>query len=116
MDIVDEQIEVTSKAFLGLTVSCARCHDHKFDPISTKDYYALAGIFKSTKTMKDLGFVSNWNERPLTSKTYEAARAAHEAKMTPLRAAVQSATEAANADLLAAIRATPPSISWPAGN
>ncbi len=46
MDIVDEQIEVTSKAFLGLTVACARCHDHKFDPIPTKDYYALAGIFQ----------------------------------------------------------------------
>jgi hypothetical protein len=51
MDIVDEQIEVTSKAFMGLTVACARCHNHKFDPIPTKDYYALAGIFKSTKTM-----------------------------------------------------------------
>ena len=44
MDIVDEQIEVTSKAFLGLTIACARCHNHKFDPIPTKDYYALAGF------------------------------------------------------------------------
>ncbi|MEO8131477.1 MAG: DUF1549 domain-containing protein, partial [Bryobacteraceae bacterium] len=41
-DIVDEQIDVAGKAFLGLTISCARCHDHKFDPISTKDYYSLA--------------------------------------------------------------------------
>ena len=47
-DVVDEQIEVTAKAFLGLTVNCARCHDHKFDPISTKDYYQLAAIFSST--------------------------------------------------------------------
>ncbi len=38
-DVVDDQIDVTSKAFLGLTVTCARCHDHKFDPIATKDYY-----------------------------------------------------------------------------
>ncbi len=53
MDVADEQIEVTSRAFLGLTVSCARCHDHKFDPIPTKDYYALAGIFKSTATLND---------------------------------------------------------------
>ena len=51
MDIADEQIDVTSRAFLGLTVSCARCHDHKFDPIPTRDYYALAGIFKSTQTL-----------------------------------------------------------------
>lgn len=48
MDVVDEQIDVVSRAILGLTVSCARCHDHKFDPIPTRDYYALAGIFRST--------------------------------------------------------------------
>lgn len=48
MDNVDEQIDTVSRAILGLTVSCARCHDHKFDPIPTTDYYALAGIFRST--------------------------------------------------------------------
>ncbi len=47
-DVVDDQIEVTSKAFLGLTVNCARCHDHKFDPIATRDYYQFAAIFAST--------------------------------------------------------------------
>ena len=50
MDLVDEQIDAVSQAFLGLTVACARCHDHKFDPISQSDYYALAGIFRSTET------------------------------------------------------------------
>jgi hypothetical protein len=50
MDIVDEQIDVATRATLGLSVACARCHDHKFDPIPTEDYYALAGIFRSTKT------------------------------------------------------------------
>ena len=50
MDIVDEQIDVTSRAFFGLTASCARCHDHKFDPIPQSEYYALAGIFRSTDT------------------------------------------------------------------
>lgn len=49
-DVIDDQIDVLSKAMLGLTVSCARCHDHKFDPIPTKDYYSLAGIFLSTET------------------------------------------------------------------
>jgi hypothetical protein len=48
MDNVDEQIDTVSRAVLGLTASCARCHDHKFDPIPTADYYALAGIFRST--------------------------------------------------------------------
>ncbi len=50
LDLADEQIDVTSQAFLGLTVACARCHDHKFDPISQRDYYALSGIFQSTQT------------------------------------------------------------------
>ena len=50
LDVADEQIDVTTQAFLGITAACARCHDHKFDPIPTKDYYALAGIFRSTET------------------------------------------------------------------
>jgi len=50
LDNVDEQIDVTTQAFLGITAACARCHDHKFDPIPQKDYYALAGIFRSTET------------------------------------------------------------------
>ncbi|HXJ58479.1 MAG TPA: DUF1549 and DUF1553 domain-containing protein [Verrucomicrobiae bacterium] len=69
MDVVDEQIDTVGKAFLGLSLGCARCHDHKFDPIPTKDYYALAGIFGSTETVhgqllhrRDL---SGWNLRPL---------------------------------------------------
>ena len=48
MDNIDEQIDTVSRAVLGLTVSCARCHDHKFDPIPSSDYYALAGIFHSS--------------------------------------------------------------------
>jgi mono/diheme cytochrome c family protein len=48
-DIVGDQVDVTTKAFLGLTVSCARCHDHKFDPISTKDYYSLYGVFANSQ-------------------------------------------------------------------
>ncbi len=50
LDVADEQIDVTTQAFLGITAACARCHDHKFDPIPTRDYYALAGIFRSTET------------------------------------------------------------------
>ena len=50
-DIVDEQLDTTGRAFMGMTFGCARCHDHKFDPISIEDYYGLAGIFMSTKTL-----------------------------------------------------------------
>lgn len=48
-DLIDEQIDVTTRVVLGLSVACARCHDHKFDPIGQEDYYALAGIFQSTE-------------------------------------------------------------------
>jgi mono/diheme cytochrome c family protein len=47
-DIINDRIDVTTKAFLGLTVSCARCHDHKFDPIPTADYYSLYNVFANT--------------------------------------------------------------------
>lgn len=54
MDNVDEQIDVVTRSVLGLTVSCARCHDHKFDPVPTADYYAIAGIFTSTENAAGL--------------------------------------------------------------
>ena len=50
-DIIDEQIDTIGRTFLGVTVGCARCHDHKFDPFTTKDYYAMAGVMKSTQLM-----------------------------------------------------------------
>lgn len=49
-DVADEQIDALSRAFLGISLACARCHDHKADPVTMRDYYALAGIFKSTDT------------------------------------------------------------------
>lgn len=60
MDIVDEQLDTLGKAMLGMTLGCARCHDHKFDPIPMADYYALAGILKSTKSVIHSN-VSTWN-------------------------------------------------------
>lgn len=51
MDIVADQLDVIGRGIMGLSVGCARCHDHKFDPIPTRDYYALAGIFTSSETM-----------------------------------------------------------------
>ena len=77
MDMVDEQINATSTALLGLTVSCARCHDHKTDPIPTEDYYALAGIFLSSDTHYGTDGIggrynqSNLIELPLAGETKE---------------------------------------------
>lgn len=71
MDIVDDQIDTIGRAFMGLTFGCARCHDHKFDPIRTADYYALAGIFKSTRTMLSYRVDSKWNSRALGSAEQE---------------------------------------------
>lgn len=62
MDVVNDQINVISTAVMGLSVACARCHDHKHDPIPTADYYAMAGIFLSTETM--WGYAAN---QPLTA-------------------------------------------------
>ncbi|MCY2965725.1 MAG: DUF1549 domain-containing protein, partial [Planctomycetota bacterium] len=66
IDVVDDQIDVTGRTFLGLTIGCARCHDHKFDAIRAVDYYALAGIFRSTEHFKDeVRNSSMWYEYPL---------------------------------------------------
>ncbi|HEV3338753.1 MAG TPA: DUF1549 domain-containing protein [Pirellulales bacterium] len=74
LDLVDEQIEATTRAFLGLTVACARCHDHKLDPIGQRDYYALSGIFRSTQTCSGTlaGVFPNFNASPLMELPAEA--------------------------------------------
>lgn len=64
MDVVDEQLDTMGKALLGMTIGCARCHDHKFDPLPTSDYYAMAGIFKSTRSLVHSN-VSKWNTTAL---------------------------------------------------
>ena len=80
LDLVDEQIDVLGSVVLGVSVACARCHDHKFDPIPQADYYALAGIFQSTDTYYGT-LKSQQNRRPTSlitlpsrdSKSYEPA-------------------------------------------
>lgn len=64
MDLIDEQLDVIGRGFLAQTITCARCHDHKFDPIPARDYYALAGILKNAKTL-DHENISKWVEVPL---------------------------------------------------
>lgn len=64
MDVVDEQLDTLGRAFLAQTIGCARCHDHKFDPIPTRDYYALAGILKNARALEHAN-VSKWLEAAL---------------------------------------------------
>ena len=63
LDLIDEQLDVTTRVMLGVSVACARCHDHKFDPIPQTDYYALSGIFRSMTTHYGT-FDSRQNRRP----------------------------------------------------
>jgi hypothetical protein len=87
-DMVDDNIGVIGKAFLGLTLDCARCHDHKFDPISTADYYALAGIFYSSHILKELGEKGGEytvNRVPLLGPTELAARQGREQQLAGVK-------------------------------
>jgi mono/diheme cytochrome c family protein len=90
MDIVDEQIDTVGRALLGLTLGCARCHDHKFDPIETADYYGLAGIFKSTRTMQNYKKVAKWHENVLPSAAATAMQAEYDARLAAKRQAVEA--------------------------
>ncbi len=100
MDIVDEQLDTTMRAFNGLTVGCARCHDHKFDPIPTADYYSLAGIFKSSKTMENFKVVAKWHEFVLAPKEDRDRLAAHEASIEAKRKEIGKIVKSEN-DILA---------------
>ena len=94
MDVVDEQLDTIGRGLLGMTLACARCHDHKFDPIPTADYYALAGILRSTDVLVHEN-VSTWTTRPLPMKPDErAAIEKHEAKVAKMQAKVDAAKEA----------------------
>lgn len=63
----DDRVDVTTRGFMAITVACAQCHDHKFDPIPTKDYYSLLGIFNSSKTIEhplaEKSIVDDWQKR-----------------------------------------------------
>ena len=101
LDLADEQIDAASQAFLGLTIACARCHDHKFDPISQRDYYALSGIFQSTQTCYGTlpGLIQNINPSPLIELPATAGEPSAMPKLPPDR---REALEAQLAELVKA--------------
>ena len=121
IDIVDEQLDVTGQTFLGMTFGCARCHDHKFDPVTTQDYYAMAGIFRSTQVIDVLrpeNGVSEWLEVDVTSVATRAAIAESNRKkkrlqqqLSDLGGATSSTTSSANAASQAIVVRKLPSVS-----
>ncbi len=100
-DMVDDNIDTVGKAFLGLTLGCARCHDHKFDPISQKDYYALAGIFYSTRILADIGAKGGeytLNRIPLVPKAYLDRRASVKRQMDEVMARLAAVVKPGRTD------------------
>jgi hypothetical protein len=92
LDIVDEQVDTLGRTFLGLTIGCARCHDHKFDPLTAEDYTALAGIFTSTKTMDSFTKIAKWHENPIPTPAEAQKKAAHDAAVAKLKDAIKLLT------------------------
>ncbi len=99
MDIIDEQIDSLGRTFMALTLGCARCHDHKFDPIATEDYYALAGIFKSTKTMESLKTIARWHENSLATPEEEQQHRKLAADITQRQSVVDEVVKESNSEL-----------------
>jgi hypothetical protein len=100
-DIADDQVDVVGRTFLGLTVACARCHDHKFDPISTADYYGLAGIFFSTHILPNVGPKTNGPPMlriPLASPAELARRKRHRDRLVAVQKGLAEAQAKAYGD------------------
>lgn len=98
IDLVDQQVSKVGTAFMGMTLGCVRCHDHKFDPVGVQDYYAMAGIFRSTdSTYKtDNGVWSSVNATPLPETSEQTANRLkrtqeHEGRLKTLEAQVETA-------------------------
>jgi hypothetical protein len=94
-DFIDEQIDTTTRGILGLTVACARCHDHKFDPIATADYYSLAAIFANTKAFSKIGTggVSDIYYAPLAPADVVLKWMEHQAKLVNRRRQINAVLE-----------------------
>ena len=93
-DVYDEQLDVVSKSILGLSITCARCHDHKFDPILTKDYYSLISIFASTRSFKDpTSHVSEMFMNPLALPAEYEEYVAHQKKIDSRKKALAELVE-----------------------
>ena len=98
LDIVDEQVDTLGRTVMGLTLGCARCHDHKFDPVTAADYYGLAGVFVSTLTMDNFKKVARWHENSLGSAEDNAKQAEHDAAVAKLKERIKELVAKTDAD------------------
>lgn len=97
-DIADDQVDIVSRGIMGVTIACARCHDHKFDPFPTKDYYGLAGIFFSSHILPRLtpkGQGEVMLRIPLDTAESKAKRALYEASLADATKQLQARRDAA---------------------
>jgi hypothetical protein len=98
LEIADDQVELTTRVFLGLTVACARCHDHKSDPIPMREYYSMAGIFLSTASLADGAEpgrrpTPRWLERSLATQDELRAISEFESRFEELKEQLQEARQ-----------------------
>ena len=100
MDIVDEQIDTVGKAFMGMTFGCARCHDHKFDPVSQADYYSMVGVFKSTQTMESLKRIAKWNEVSVATQEDIHQRKGYEQQIADLKSRIETTVAEATSAII----------------
>jgi cytochrome c553 len=108
LDYIDEQLDVIGRGLLAQTITCARCHDHKFDPIPTRDYYALAGILKNVQSLEHAN-VSRWVEVPLpvpaevqkVVDAHQQAVAQLESSITELKRKILPGTQASSSHVIA---------------
>ncbi len=101
MDMIDEQLDVVGQAFMAITIGCARCHDHMSDPITTAEYYGMAGIFKSTKSMDKITRPTRWFEHVISSKDEQLHAEKHELLINTQKNLIQSYKDKANQELIA---------------
>ncbi|MFM7166113.1 MAG: PSD1 and planctomycete cytochrome C domain-containing protein [Planctomycetaceae bacterium] len=97
LDIIDEQLDTIGRSMLGLTIGCARCHDHKFDPLTQADYYSLAGIFQSTKTMESLKRIAKWHENTVATTSDRQKLEQHTAQIAAKKTEIDSLIQQASA-------------------
>ncbi len=106
MDIIDEQIDTIGKAFMGMTLGCVRCHDHKFDPIKQEDYYAMAAIFRSTRSLSTdkIGVIKLWYEHSLATPEQLEAKKKFDETLKARKAEVATVTSKARGEVKAALQ------------
>ena len=106
MDIIDEQIDTLGKAFMGMTLGCVRCHDHKFDPIKQEDYYAMAAIFRSTRSLatEKMGAIKFWYDHSLATPEQLEAKKKFDEALKAKKAAVTALTSKARGEVRAGLQ------------